>query len=108
MTFGFGITVEVLETVKDRHGDTTVTVKGTLKCAFAPAGSFENTDQRQQVDRAASLLESPPSDVEVKATDRVRLPDGTVWEVDGAPEQWGHPMSGWRPGREIRIRRVTG
>lgn len=109
MTHPFGITVTVLgETSRTVHGDRTQASVGVIeRCAFAPGGSTEDNDQRAQV-TATGTLYVPPSTVPITAQSRIQLPDGTVWLVDGVPQEWKNPFTGWYPGREIQLRRVTG
>jgi hypothetical protein len=105
--FPFGVTVEVIAVVRDKHGDTTETSAGSIAgCAFAPESSVEDTDQRAQVVTAGSLY-VPPTRVEVTAQSKVRF-DDVVWQVDGEVEWWRHPMTGWSPGGVIHVRRTTG
>lgn len=43
------------------------------------------------------------------ADGRVRLSDGSEWEVDGRPEDFTHGWHGWSPGLlVVNCRRVTG
>jgi hypothetical protein len=108
IVFQHGITVEVIAVARDRYGDTTETVVGSIAgCGFAPGSSTENTDNQAQVGTVESLY-SPPTTVPVNAQSKIRFPDGVVWHVDGEPEWWRHPMTGWSPGGVIRLRRVTG
>jgi hypothetical protein len=105
----FGVQVQVFgEATRTVHGDTTRTQVGVIDgCAVAPAGSSEDNDQRAQV-VANAVLFVPPSTVPITAQSRVRLPDGTEWLVEGVPQDWRNPFTGWYPGREIQLRRVTG
>lgn len=118
--FPYGSTIEVLATGRDRHGDTIITVRGSITgCGVEPEGSSEDTDQRALVEDRVTVY-APFTDLPVTAQDRVRLiPYGTnptpqeraalpLWSVDGAPREWRHPMTGWQPGRVIRLRLVTG
>lgn len=124
--FPHGITLDVLATSRDRHGDETTTVRGSIPgCGLAPDESVENAGLRAQEDThqralviTRQVVYAPPSGVRVGAQDRVRLvPPGTspearaalpLWHVEGEPELWQNPMTGWRPGRVIRLQRVTG
>lgn len=104
--FPFGVVVEVLATVRDRHGDRTETVVGTIPgCALAPESSVEDTEQRAQTANTASLY-VPPTDVQVTGQSVVKV-DGQRWHVDGDPDWWRHPWTGWTPGGVIRLRRVV-
>jgi len=106
--YPFGVRVDVLSTTRDEHGDTTTILVGAIDgCAVAPVTSTEDTDQRAQVDTIADLF-VPPTAVSVTAQSRIRLADGTVWRVDGTPQWWSNPYTGWSPGAVVRISRVTG
>jgi hypothetical protein len=105
------ITIEVLGvSVADRHGDRADTVAGSIAgCAFAPSSGQSAPSSRETVEFQADttvLLYVPPTDVPVKATSKIRLPDQSVWEVDGDPQWWKHPVTGWDAGGVIRIRRA--
>ena len=124
--FGHGVTLDVLSTVRDRHGDETTTLRGSIPgCGVAPDDSTENTGQRAQEDTHQRALVdtrltvyAPASGVAVGPQDRVRVVyAGTpaaeraglpLWHVEGEPQVWRQPMTGWRAGRVIRLRRVTG
>lgn len=105
------ITVEVLgASVADRHGDRTYPTAGKIEnCAFAPSSGQSAPSSRETVEHQADttvLLYVPPTDVPVKATTKMRLPDQSIWEVDGDPQWWQHPDTGWDAGGVIRIRRA--
>jgi hypothetical protein len=105
--FSFGITVEVIAVARDRYGDTTETVVGTIEgCGFAPDTSTENTAGQAQVGTDSALY-VPPTSVPVTAQHRLRFDDQT-WQINGEVAWWRHPMTGWSPGGVIRLRRVTG
>jgi hypothetical protein len=104
----FGVTVEVISRVRGQHGDTTRVPKGSIAgCGFAPSSSTEDNDRKAQVDTTASLY-IPPGSLAVSAQDVIRFPNGDEWQVDGEPLMWFSPLTGWAPGGEVRIRRVTG
>ena len=33
---------------------------------------------------------------------------GVVWEADGSPIVWHHPMSGWDAGTQVNVKRKKG
>jgi hypothetical protein len=117
--FPYGVAVEVLTSTRDNHGDTVDTVRGVIAgCGIAPETSTEDNDNRAQVDTRTTVY-APYSPVTVGAQDKVRiLPPGDLspeakaalpkWHVDGEPGEWANPFTGWRPGRVIQLRRVTG
>lgn len=70
-------------------------------CLVAPGGSAEigEGDGSRQVDTNATVY--APHGTQVASTDRLRV-RGEVYEVVGAPQQWG------TSGVVISLRRVTG
>lgn len=50
-----------------------------------------------------------PTGLQPMAAGRVRLPDGTVWEVEGNIEDYNHGFHGWNPGLVVvHCKRVEG
>lgn len=89
------------------RGDPLPTVDHTVGgCAFAPRTSTELLDRRDTVTIGLSLYAPPGADI--RPTDRIVRADGTVWEVTGEPGDWLTPWSGWHPGIEVALTRVTG
>lgn len=115
MKFPFGFTLTVLLQEVDRHGDRTPTSDFTISgCAFAPGGSFEDTDGRNQLTRRGTVY-LPSGIHQVPATAKLVIPASvtgdtadTTWEVEGDKEYWRSPLSGWQPGSELPVKRVTG
>lgn len=110
--FPYGITVTVQRGTTDRYGDMTWTDHHDVHpCAVAWRGTpTEETDRRDAATFSMTLLAPPGADVGYD--DRIKLPDGEVWQVDGPPADWSryrHPMTGWQPpGMEIVLKRVEG
>jgi len=103
----YGITVQVVDVEENALGDIVETVRGSIDgCAFAPSTSTEDNDNREQVDTYATVY-APDTAVAVKAQDKVRV-NGVLWRVEGDPNQWASPFTGWKPGRVIRVRQVRG
>ena len=71
-------------------------------CGFAPNGSSELADGR--VAQTPTLY--PPKSVTIGPRDRV-VRRGVTYEVDGQPEDWEHPMTGWDPGYLVVPLRVV-
>lgn len=108
--FPFGITVTVQRPVEGaitRHGDTVYADHHDIEgCAMAPRYSNEDNTNRTSVITGFSLFGPPGSDI--LAIDRVRTPDGNIYRVVGEAAHWGpHPMTGWAPGFEAALERVT-
>lgn len=75
-------------------------------CAVAPATTWEPRDGSQQRVVYDALLFAPYG-TELGPRDRVTTFLG-VFEVEGAPEHWHNPFTGWRPGTAIGLRKVEG
>jgi hypothetical protein len=113
VTFGFGETVTLLSrTVSGRDADgndvyTTVEtpVPGSV---FAPFGSTELIQGQDTSIQNPTIYLGDPT-VIPKATDRVRRPNGEVYEIDGVPQVFPpNPFTGERVGAVLRLERVTG
>lgn len=109
MTFPFGETVTIHRRApRDDYGQqlpaTTHTVDGV---AIAPRRASEtNSPSRNTV--VAGLTAYMPFDADVQAADVIERFDGTKWNVIGAPLRWRSPLTGWKPGCEAELERVTG
>lgn len=91
----------------DRYGDRSEVSSHQLSgCALAAQRSSEDTARAGTV--ATEQLLYGPYGADLTAQDVVVLPDGTEWEVDGSPESWRSPFTGWEAGVQVRVRRVTG
>lgn len=105
--FPYGITVTVETLGQDRYGNRTVATSATVPgCAFAPGPSTEQMDGRDEVAEQGNLY--APAGTAFAPTDRIVLPDGTTWEVNGTPSAWASPWTGWNPGIAIPLKRVVG
>jgi hypothetical protein len=105
--FAFGQSVTVWDEITDEFGDTTTTDERTvLGCAVAPRTSTENLAGQVQITTGVTLY--APPDAGIKATSRVRLPDGTTWQVVGDPGRWSSPLTRWYPGDQVELERVRG
>lgn len=83
------------------HDTSTVVVVG----AFDPAIGFERTDGMDQVQvQPTAYL---PSGTAVDSTSKLTI-RGLDYEVDGDVESWRSPFTGWRPGIQAPLKRVTG
>lgn len=109
--FPFGITVTVQRPPDEsnRYGDVTYVDHHTIDgCALAPRYSTEDNNNRTSVIVGFSLFGPPQEgDDRVFATDRVKTPDGNVYRVTGESADWLHPITGWHPGFEAALERVT-
>jgi hypothetical protein len=105
--FPFGLTVTVQHREQDRKGNRTTTGTDTVAdCAWAPGASTEDMQARDEV-AETGMLYMPPNSV-TSAYDRVVLPDGTTYEVNGTPSAFQNPFTGWAPGVAVPLKRITG
>lgn len=74
--------------------------------AIAPSSSTEtSTEDRTSVATSMSLYASPGADV--LPHDRIRARSG-LWQVEGEVADWRNALTGWNPGVEFRIGKVSG
>ncbi len=112
--FPHGQTVTVYREERNRLGDlATVEEQVISGCAVAPRTSSEpggdprlGTSGRSTVLTGLTLY-GPPG-LRITARHRVRLADGTVWQVQGDPGHWQSPFTAWAPGVVVELDRVTG
>jgi hypothetical protein len=75
---------------------------------FAPFGVTELIQGQDTVISNPTFYLGDPT-VVPKATDRVRRPNGEVYEIDGVPQVFPpNPFTGERVGAVLRLERVTG
>lgn len=109
MTFPFGEPITLVHRTKgapDTYGnDTWTTTSTTVVGAFNPGGSSESVQGQDvlTVQPAVYL----PAGTPLASIDGVQI-RGLSYEVDGAPNTWVNPFTGWQPGIEVRLKRVTG
>lgn len=72
---------------------------------MAPRYSTEINDNRTSVIVGFSLFGPPGADILAK--DRVKTPDGNFYRVVGEAASWTSPLTGWSPGFEAALERVT-
>lgn len=105
MYFAAGETVTVTRpAAKDRNGDpvgadTTFTIDG---CAINYQSTSDDTERRETTLSWIELFCPPGTDI--KSTDKVQLPNGRTYDVDGAPAPWKNPFTGWEPGVVVRLK----
>lgn len=103
MTFPYGgVSVTVQRASYDRYNDPTYTDHHDIPNAFVYSVSSVESGLAV-TDRRAMIV---PSGSDVQPTDRIKV--GTViFQVKGLPEDWVHPLTGWAPGMEVSLERVT-
>ena len=113
MRFPHGFTLHVKRpSTTDRFG---VTIPGTehdiADCAGAPAGSTETMNGQITVLTQHTVY--GPYDADVHSQDVAVIPAGQPipageYRVDGQPQRWKHPRTGWEAGCVIRLENLEG
>jgi hypothetical protein len=102
----FTITVEVHRATRVRFGDVTRQLHHSLDgCFLAPRYANDAGVGRGSVIEGFSLF--GPADSDILADDRIKTPDGNFYDVLGEAAEWLSPFTGWRPGFEAALERVT-
>lgn len=114
MRFPFGQTVTRLRrqlihdpySQRETLGDWAAAHELTIRdCHVDPVSSREApTVDRDKLTTLRTLR--APHGADIRAEDRVRLADGTVWNVIGDPSAWRNPFTGWAPHMEISLERI--
>lgn len=86
----------------DVYGSAATVVAG---CAFDPGLSNEIIGGRDMVTTQPTLY--MPAGTVVGPVDRVTV-RGDTYEVDGSPDEWTGPFTGWNAGVVVKLRQVTG
>jgi hypothetical protein len=73
--------------------------------AFAPGASVEVTQGRDTITTQPAVY--LPTGTIIDGLSAVTA-DGVRYDVDGNPNVWRSPFSGWAPGIEVRLKAVTG
>lgn len=109
MTFPFAIPVTVLKSTVtgiDQYGvDVKTWTPRATSGAFDPGGSVELVQGQDMVTTSPTVF-LPPNDP-ITAYDRVTVA-GLTYEVDGGPNSYLNPFTGWNPGTVVKLKQVTG
>ena len=113
MKFRYGVTVTRLrrQLVPDPYsGEDTLsdwsqaTERAFAGCAVVPVSSEEApTVDRQALASMRTLFAPYGSDFTPE--DRVRLADGSIWNVAGHPEHWHNAFTDWHAGTVVHLKR---
>ena len=97
-------TVGSNETIPDWDNAVTRTLYGFVTHTSSVQGSDLN---RSELSETATLtFDSPVADI--RRGDRVREPDGRLWEVNSVPVSETNPFTGWNPVTWVGLRRWEG
>lgn len=108
MTRGETVTVLRRSTSgRDAHGNEVFAWSETdvEGCIVWPTGSTEQTEARDTA--SDQITVSFPYGTDATHVSRMRV-RGLLYDVDGTPNVWSSPFTGWRAGVEVRGVRVTG
>lgn len=110
MTFPFGEDIVLVANgpaTTDDYGDpvptqTEVVVRG----AFSAGVSIEDSGDmgRSRQGRSQPEVYLPPGS-DVSWIDAVRI-GGVTYQVDGQPQEWANPFTGWRAGVVVRLQSI--
>lgn len=113
--FPFGFTVTVRRTTRNEFGDKlTPTTHGLPGCMWAPRTSSEENEGRTSVITGLQLYGPPRPDI--LFDDEIILPHvldqpaaekKRTYRVVGDVGNWYNPLTGWEPGFEVALERVT-
>lgn len=91
------------ETLSDWDDADELEIKGV---AIAPTSSVEVDEAgRQMVVTGMSIYGA--IDADIAAEDRVQARSG-LWDIKGEYLAWKNPFTGWEPGAQASIKKVTG
>ena len=97
-----GISITVQRATYSRFNDATYTDHHDI------SGCIEYPQESTEADAAVTdnrvLLVPHASDI--VATDRVRM-NGLLYQVQGLPQDWADPFTGWTPGMRVFLERVS-
>lgn len=109
MDFPYGDTITLHSravTSQDAYGDDVYTsTDSTLVGAYYDAGSTEVVQGVDTVTTTPTVI--LPAGTVVNPVDQITV-RAVTYDVDGRPQDWRHPMTGWQPGIVVRLRGVTG
>lgn len=91
------------ETTPDWSIATSLSIDG---CGFDPGGTGERLDLARNVITTQPKVYAPTGS-DVLASDRLVV-RGVTYEVDGRPEDWRSPFTGWQPGLVIPLKASEG
>ena len=111
MTFPFGRTVVAYRERRNAVGEVTEVDRFEIDgVSIAPRVSNEfGTDSRNAVVTTGLTMLIADEVVAQRITPQHRISiDGVVYRVQGSPAMWQSPLTGWTPGTQVELDRVTG
>lgn len=108
--FRHSIVVRVRRRQRDRHGDyvNPPTMHNISGCAMAPRYSTETENGTRNAVIVGFTLYGPTGG-NILADDEVEAPlnSGRWYRVQGEAVEWTSPLTGWTPGFEAALERIT-
>lgn len=111
VSVAYGVTITLLtEARNNTTGVTTLVDDRTLSgCVLSPvtesAVSSTVDDTGATVTTRRTLF--PPAGSGIGAGRRMRLEDGSVWQAVSDAGEWRSPFTGWAPGDQVELKRVS-
>lgn len=109
MSFPFGDSITVITRTKsgtDAYGNDTFT-----ETSVAVVGAFDPTIGLEQTNGRDTVVTQPQALLPygtVLTSTSVLVIRGDKYEVDGSPDYWRSPFTGWQAGLAVPLKRVTG
>lgn len=88
----------------DFGNDTWAEASTVVRGVVSPGSSIESVQGQDTLTDQPTVYLDPGTDL--THLDAVVIA-GLQYEVDGLPTVWRHPLTGWTPGIEVRLRRST-
>lgn len=113
-SFPYGETVVMLQpTVRvDDLGDKVEDWSKPVETVYHNVAIYASVSQEDEAagrdsdyEHWSMLFKSPVVGADYRCRWRIR---DVVWEADGSPIVWHHPMSGWDAGTQIKVKRKKG
>lgn len=108
MKFPHGQTITVKRPAKrSATGDPTAPASDHVVegCAIAWGSGSADTDRRETAVNTVTLY--CPDGADIEFGDRILLPGtDTVYALEGQPERWHSPWTGWNPGVVVTLKGV--
>jgi len=112
--FPYGETVVMLQpTVRvDDLGDKVEDWSNPVETVYHNVAIYASVSQEDEAagrdsdyEHWSMLFKQPVKGAGYRCRWRIR---GVVWEADGSPIVWHHPMSGWDAGTQVNVKRKKG
>jgi hypothetical protein len=104
-----GETVVAYREQRNRVGDVARVDEQVIEgVVLAPRTSSEAGGDMRTATVRTGMTAYLPDVSGLTASHRIVRADGSVWRVSGTPAEWTNPFTGWEPGVQVEIDRVSG